>query len=437
MADSVSVTKRTWYGSRVGSSFKKIFSGILLVLVSIALLAWNENNFVEQKAALNEGSKIVEETSSETINPALDQKLVHLDGVTSSPDEQLQDSVFWVKTEDLKLARNVEMYQWTESSSEECHDNVWGSEDCTTTYDYKKKWKDEVIDSSRFYETAGHNNPTAMEFESELQEKSPIQIRAFTLWEAFVDQLDDYETLPLQDQKLTFPWQESVAQVNVPEPEITAWSGEVLVSSWTEASLSGEDTSTEANNQASQKVERFHLMGNTIYVGEDPANPKVGDLKITFSTVKAWMTSIVGKQNGNEISPYKTSNNRSIALLGKGKVSAEEMFANAHAANRMMTWILRLVGLFLMYLGFSMMFDFIVTLAKVLPFLASIIGVGTSFVAFGLTIILGLGTIAIARVVVRPMVGIPLLILAVGGGVGFFMWKKKDKKTGVVSTNNS
>ena len=84
-----------------------------------------------------------------------------------------------------------------------------------------------------------------------------------------------------------------------------------------------------------------------------------------------------------------------------------------------------------------MMFDFIVTLAKVLPFLASIIGVGTSFVAFGLTIILGLGTIAITRVVVRPMVGIPLLILAVGGGVGFFMWKKKDKKSDVVSTNNS
>ena len=64
------------------------------MLLSIALLAWNENNFVEQKAALNEGSKIVEETSSETVNPALDQKLVHLDGVTSSPDEQLQDSVF-------------------------------------------------------------------------------------------------------------------------------------------------------------------------------------------------------------------------------------------------------------------------------------------------------------------------------------------------------
>jgi hypothetical protein len=44
-----------------------------------------------------------------------------------------------------------------------------------------------------------------MEFESELQEKSPIQIGAFTLGEAFVDQLDDYEALPLQDQKLTFP----------------------------------------------------------------------------------------------------------------------------------------------------------------------------------------------------------------------------------------
>ena len=44
-----------------------------------------------------------------------------------------------------------------------------------------------------------------MEFESEVQEKSPIQIGAFTLEEAFVDQLNDYKALPLQDQKLTFP----------------------------------------------------------------------------------------------------------------------------------------------------------------------------------------------------------------------------------------
>lgn len=44
-----------------------------------------------------------------------------------------------------------------------------------------------------------------MEFESELQEKSPIQIGAFTLGEAFVDQLDEYETLALQDQNMTFP----------------------------------------------------------------------------------------------------------------------------------------------------------------------------------------------------------------------------------------
>lgn len=433
MADRVSVTTRTWYRERVGNSFKKILWGIVLVVASIALLTWNENNFVEQKAALNEWSKIVQETTSESIDASLEGKLVHLDGMTSSPAEMLQDSTFWVKTDDLKLARDVEMYQRKESSSEECHDNIWGSEECTTTYDYKKAWDSEVIDSSKFYELSGHQNPNAMEFESEIQEKSPIQMWTFTLGEKFVTQLNDYVTLALQDQSLTFPEQNAPAQTVVSTPDVisgTESTGELL--SGDQQILSGETlSSTESGSVSTTETQhfgRFHVIGDMIYVGQDPNNPKIWDLKITFSTVKAGIVSVVGKQSGNELTSYKTSNNRTISLLANWKVSAEEMFADAHAANRMMTWILRLVGLFLMYLGFSMMFDFIVTLAKVLPFLANIIGIGTSLLAFGLTIIVGLSTIAIAWIVVRPVVGISLLILAIGGGIWFFIWKKKSGK---------
>ena len=80
-----------------------------------------------------------------------------------------------------------------------------------------------------------------------------------------------------------------------------------------------------------------------IYIGLDPESPVVGDMKVRFSVVKTGAVSIVGKQSGNEMRTYKTSNNRDIALLENGNKSSAEMFAAAHAANLQLTWILRFV----------------------------------------------------------------------------------------------
>ena len=45
-----------------------------------------------------------------------------------------------------------------------------------------------------------------------------------------------------------------------------------------------------------------------IYVGLDSHSPAVGDMRIRFSVVKTGTVSLVGKQSGNEITLYKTSN---------------------------------------------------------------------------------------------------------------------------------
>ncbi len=52
-----------------------------------------------------------------------------------------------------------------------------------------------------------------------------------------------------------------------------------------------------------------------IYIGKDPQAPAVGDLRITFSTVKAGMVSVVGQQKGESLTSYTTSNGKKIALL--------------------------------------------------------------------------------------------------------------------------
>jgi hypothetical protein len=72
MADSVSVTSHHSYGSRVGNSLKAILWGIILVWVSIRLLAWNEKNYVEQKAALKEWASIVQEATNDQIDSTLE-----------------------------------------------------------------------------------------------------------------------------------------------------------------------------------------------------------------------------------------------------------------------------------------------------------------------------------------------------------------------------
>jgi hypothetical protein len=177
MADSVTVSSHHSYGSRVGNSFKAILWWIFLVIISIILLFWNEKNYVETKAALKEWAEIVQEATIDQINPDLEWKEIHVSGKTASDAETLKDNIFWVVTDNLKLKRNVEMYQWYEESHEECHDNYWWSEDCETTYTYDTKWDEDTIDSSSFYSRNGHENPSAWEYESDERVKEPI-----TLW---------------------------------------------------------------------------------------------------------------------------------------------------------------------------------------------------------------------------------------------------------------
>lgn len=418
MADSVSVTSHHSYGSRVWNSFKAILWWIILVWVSIRLLARNENNYVKQKAALNEWASLVQETTIDHINSELEWKEIHVSGETASNAETLQDSTFGIVTDDLKLKRTVEMYQWYEESEEHCTDNYWWSEDCTTTYNYRKKWSDDAIDSSSFYENAWHNNPSSREFSSTEQEKSPITLWVYTLTPVFTQQLTNYKTINLSEQNINIP---EKYRLITDQTNTTVEDNNNSYLYWDNESST--ETTDNADNTAAWN-EKFHINGDYIYIWTNPNEPEIWDLKISFSSVKPWTVSIVWKQMGNELTSYTVSNWRSISLLEEWNVTAEDMFLHAQQANKNMTWILRLVWLFLMFCGFSMMFKFIETLAKVIPFLANIIWVWTGIIALWLTLVVGFITIGIARLVVRPIIWICCLLVAAGG---IFLLRKSKK----------
>ena len=428
--DKVSVSSHQSYGSRVGNSLRNILVWIVLVIGSIRLLARNENNYIQHKRAYEKWEAIVQETVTNQINPELDQQEIHVYGEISSNDKALQDTAFWIITDDLKLKRTVEMYQWYEESSTSDTDNLWWSKDTEITYTYDTKWSDSPIDSSNFHSSNGYENPSTWEYESDQRAKEPIILWAYTLTDVFVNQLTDYKTLDLSEQNIIIPenYKSATDQTTTTKTSETTTIEDNNNSYlyWDNENSSEENTTTKNTNTANPSNEKFHINGNQIYIWLDPAKPAVWDLRITFSSVKPWAVSIVWKQSGNELSSYPIDG-ININLLENGNISASDMFLHAQQANKNLLWILRLLWLILMYCGFSAMFSFIETIAKVLPFLANIIWVWTGIIALWLTLIIGFLTIWIAWLVVRPVIWICCLVV-VAIWIFLLVKAKKNKK---------
>lgn len=430
MADKVTVTSRhSSYGSRVKNSFGKIGWWFLLVIASIFLIFKNEQNFLQTKVALNEWAKIVQETVSTKIDPSLDGAEVHLYWETSSPAEALQDTVFWVITDDLKLQREVLMYQWIEESKEHCTDNLGGSEDCETTYTYSKWWEDYAIDSSSFYESAWHENPTYWKYESQEWEKSPILLWVYTLTDVFTYKLSNYKTLDLSLQNIVIPEEYKLNEAASETTQEEVNSDAVENNNDSYLYWDTENTETEVVKVENKNGNNFYVHDNYIYIGNEES-PSIWDMKIIFSSVRTWIISVVWQQYWDTLNSYTASNWKTIALLSEWKKTAEDMFIDAQKANKMMTWIFRLLLLVMMFAWFSMIFEFITILAKVLPFLSKIIGVWTKTIAFALTLVFGFLAIGISRLAVRPVVWISCLVVVVFGIVMLVRAKKNKKVEG-------
>lgn len=369
MADTFTTTTRTSYGSRLGSSLKGIGMGLIVFLVGFPVLFWNEGRAVKRTRALKEGEKKVVPVESGTIDPANEGGLVHFTGraVTGAV---LADTVFGVAvTGDLQLVRTVEMYQWTEEVREETKKNVGGSETTKTTYTYTKQWSSSLEDSSSFEHAKGHENPADFAFPEESWLAEDVRVGAFAIPSDRVRAIGAPMSLPLAADAV---------------PAALPTNATRLANGWYIPTANG---------------------------GGTPQAPQVGDERVTFAHVPQTDVSFVAKQVGSTIAPYLTKNGP-VLLQQDGVRSADEMFASAHSSNKIVTWLLRLLGFILLFAGLSAVLRPIRVLADVLPFLGRIVGMGLGFVAFVVALVCWLVTVAIAWVAYRPLVGIPLLVAA-------------------------
>ncbi len=380
--DSFTEVTSQGLGSRLMESIKGVLVGIVMFIAAFPVLFTNEGCAVKTAKGLEEGVKAVVSIKADTVDTANNARLVHLSGQAVT-DEVLVDNTFGISEKGIKLIRTVEMFQWKEEAKSEKRKKMGGSEETTTTYTYKKDWSNDRIDSSRF-KKPGYNNP-ALAYKSQTETAKLVKLGAFRLSPALIGQISTSESLPLQQGNLN----------KLP------------------ADIKGK---SKINNGG-------------IYVGGNPSDPQIGDLRINYSIVKPQMVSVVSKQLGDTFEPYKTKTDTEINRLESGEKSASAMFAQMQKENVMRTWIVRLLGFLLMAMGIGMVFKPISTLGDVIPVVGSILGMGTGILAFIIALVLSLVTIAIAWIAYRPLLGIILLVVGIGAFVGvWFIAKQKKAK---------
>ena len=100
--------------------------------------------------------------------------------------------------------------------------------------------------------------------------------------------------------------------------------------------------------------------------------------------------------------------------LRVGTWTLDQMIKQANDENATLTWILRILGVIIVIAALKMIFGILVTILKLVPFLASIMNLGVSLVCGVLGFVWSLIVIAIAWIFYRPLLGIALLVIAAG-----------------------
>jgi hypothetical protein len=400
MAYQVKTTKN--YGNRLLDSLKGAGKGFIVLFVGTIMLCANEGNYVKQDKTIGAAAKsLVRVGDVSSLDTALEGRLIHAYAFAETQDV-LVDDQFGVRERAIALKRAVEYYQYQEKSSTETKDKLGGAEEKTTTYTYEKKWVTSPVNSGGFAD--------------------PDYKKSNFVLDNDVKSQDTYAA------NVTF------GAYKLPRFIITSIRGGIPA----ELKLTNDEL-TQLNNRVTKRMSELglkadsgavlaHVQGNVVYLGKSPSSPQVGDVRITLTKAAPADISIIAKVVGSTFEQYiAPGTGRIFTGVAMGTVSADTMIESAKKTNSFITWLLRFLGILLVVVSLKMVFNILPTLFKVLPPLGKIVGAGAGLVCWVGGIAWSFVVISLAWLFYRPLIGIPLLVIA-AFGIWFLSKKAKEKK---------
>lgn len=366
------VSNKSWF-SRAAASIAGVGGGILLILVMIGVLFWNEGRAVKTRAGLNELQETAIELQGPKVQSAHDGKPVHFIGPTAT-EEVLGDPRFAVQENAIRLDRVVEMYQWHEDKKTSTRTRTGGGQETVTEYTYRLDWHEGRIDSSSFHQAGHHNNPP-LKVEPQTQFASEVTVGEFRLSGELLRLIPIGEPLPP-----------------------------------TTPGRRGDGAATLAAGSGPG----YTVSGPWYYLGVNPGSPALGDTRVKFHVVRpGGNVSVIATQRGSDLTATTTRNGRTFLPLSVGQKSKREMIQHEHNVNTMMLWAIRGGGFAAITIGFLMVLAPLRVIADVIPLVGRIVGGGLLVVSLLLSAVVSFTAVAIGWLFYRPLVSLIALAIVV------------------------
>lgn len=440
-------TTTTSYGTRVKNSCGSIVTGIVLFCAATVLLWWNEGRAVKTADMLEEAQEAcVDMPKPEKIDRSLDGELVCATAFATTEDS-LSDEKYGIGAKAIGLQCSVKYYQWVEHEETKTEDKLGGKEVKTTTYTYSKEWVDKPVESANFHEPAYQNkNMVLTTVEGYKKWAENVAFGAYKLNDGLIEMISSKEllafTLPTEQlkamenstktayERFYGPVATPATTTTTAKPVAKPAAVTTTTNDTTAAALAADSTMTVSADTIpvyeESPYEFIHVAKGAIYYGRTPGSPEVGDVEVTFMEVVPAKVTIIAMADGDTFKPFRAKNKKTFQTLVMGKKSSDEIFEAENDANKMWTWILRIAGIFLVVFSLKMVFGFIETILKVVPFVSNIVGWGVGIVCTIVGVVWSLIVIAVAWLFYRPLLGITLLVVA-GLLIWLFAFKGKDK----------
>lgn len=387
--DKVTETTTVSLGGRLKGALIGVLAGLFLLIACPILLFWNEGRTITTARSLEEGAAVTMPIAASPVLAANEGRLVHLSGRLEVRGT-LADRMFGIEVRAVRLIRQAEMFQWIEEESSETRTKIGGGQEAVTTYSYSRDWSSAAIDSTAFKEPAGHANPP-MAVHGQQQQVKQARLGGFVLDETVLYELDNAQPLTIEEERM------------------------------------------KAVRAAYKGGRTLHLLDDRIFIGTDPQAPKIGDYRISYEIVPEGPVSIIGQQNGNSLGSYQTVAGDALLLVAAGEVPASEMFAEAQAENTMLSWLLRIAGIFFLGIGLMMVLRPFAVLADTLPLFGALVSFGQGVIATCFALLAGSTIIAVAWLYYRPLVAALVLAFGLAATASVIWLARRQKATRITA----
>jgi len=267
-------------------------AGAILLLIALLLIGFTEH--ADRLRAMGEdalGGFVLSGNDAKP-GPISDGRLVFVAGATQIA-KPARDPQFDVSADAVALVRKVQMFQWHEINGGQRF--------------YDQDWVDHAVDSSKFAQPEGHENPGAFPFDGARFDSPDVRVGGFRLGPKLVAEIEGVEDF--------------MPDFHALPPNMAA---------------------------------TFQAHDGTLVTSADPEHPRIGDLRVSWMQIAPKELTVLARAQSGTLMQTQDASGGDLTQVQIGKRSLSDVVPDA-APRPDYAWAKRVLAILLAWAGVLLM----------------------------------------------------------------------------------